>query len=158
MTTSILYVAAPATEISPVVRDGVGVGLTSLAFTVGAILFMAIRNKSTPVRKLFDDERNLAGLAAVFGVLSVLAGGTWRAIALGAQDISSSTLSDPNIAAGATPMGTALILTVLAFLPEWTRRLPPAFLGLIAGVSWGVAGGYFGILYKIIGGILGRFS
>lgn len=130
------------------------VGLSALAFSLGAIVVMAIRNRSKIVRKHFDDERSLAGLAAAFGVLCVLAGGTWKVIAYGAHDISSSALSDPNIISGVTPAGIALAQTILAFLPEWKRRVPPAFFGIGAGVSWGVAGGYWGILYKLIGGFL----
>ncbi|MEU5421099.1 hypothetical protein [Streptomyces sp. NPDC020667] len=134
------------------------VGLSSLAFSVGAIVVMAIRNKSKVVKKHFDDERHLAGLAATFGILCVLAGGTWKAIAYGVHDLSSSALSDPNLAGGVTPAGIALAQTILAFLPEWKRRVPPAFFGIGAGVSWGIAGAYWGILYKLIGGLLERMA
>ncbi|MFF0626749.1 hypothetical protein [Streptomyces sp. NPDC004296] len=149
--------AAPAAGASFTQVLG-SVGLSSLACAVFVILIIAIRSKSKITKRYFDDRRHLAGLAAVSGVLFTIAGGTWRAVAQGAHDLSASTLTDPNIMASATPSGIALILTVLAFVPEWQKRLPPAFFGLAAGVSWGVAGGYWGILFKLIASLLGKLA
>lgn len=149
--------AAPASGAS--FTQGLGaVGLSSLAGAGFIILIIAIRNRSKITKKYFDDRRYLAGLAAVTGILFMLAGGTWRMIAQGTHDLAASTLTDPNIIAGATPAGIALVLTIMAFLPEWQRRVPPAFFGLGAGVSWGLAGAFWGILFKVIGAMLEKLA
>ncbi|WP_332756978.1 hypothetical protein [Streptomyces sp. MT206] len=155
MTPMNTVLAAPDASLG----QGLGaVGLSSLAATGFIVLIIAIRNRSKPLKKHFEDRRPLAGLAAVTGILFILAGGTWRMIAQGTHDLTASTLNDPNVVAGLTPAGTALILTTLAFLPEWQRRFPPAFLGLGAGVSWGLAGAFWGILFKLIGAMLGKLA
>ncbi|MFE0373579.1 hypothetical protein ACFW6N_22770 [Streptomyces cyaneofuscatus] len=149
--------AAPASGAS--FTQGLGaVGLSSLAGAGFIVLVIAIRNKSKLTKKYFDDRRYLAGLAAVTGVLFIIAGGTWRMIAQGTHDLAASTLNDPNVVAGLSPAGLALIMTILAFLPEWQRRVPPAFFGLGAGVSWGLAGAFWGILFKVIGGMLEKLA
>jgi hypothetical protein len=149
--------AAPASGAS--FTQGLGaVGLSSLAAAGFIILIIAIRNRSKITRKYFDDRRYLAGLAAVTGVLFIIAGGTWRMLALGVHGTAASTLTDPNLVAGASPAGMALILTTLAFLPEWQRRIPPAFFGLGAGVAWGLAGALWGILFKVIGSMLEKLA
>ncbi|MGO4757265.1 hypothetical protein AB4212_53140 [Streptomyces sp. 2MCAF27] len=119
---------------------------------------MAIRRKSAPVKKFLGDARRLGGASVVFGVLCVMAGGTWRVIAEGVHDVSASTLADPNVAGGITPAGVALFLTVVTFLPEWQKLFWPLFFGIGAGVSWGIAGGSFGILYDLIGAMLERLA
>ncbi|MBC9731231.1 hypothetical protein [Streptomyces sp. TRM68367] len=152
-----LISAAPAAGANGMQVLG-AVGLSSLALTMGAILIMAIRGRSKPVKKFLGDARRLGGAAVVFGVLCIMAGGTWRAIAYGAQDMAARTLADPNVAGGITPAGTALFLTTVTFLPEWQKLFWPLFFGIGAGVSWGIAGGYFGILYDLIGSMLGRLA
>lgn len=149
--------AAPAAGAS--FTQGLGaVGLSSLAGAGFIVLIIAIRNRSKITRKCFDDRRYLAGLAAVTGVLFIIAGGTWRMLAQGVHDLSASTLTDPNLVAGATPAGIALILSFWAFLPEWQRRVPPAFLGMGAGVAWGLAGAFWGILFKVIASMLEKLA
>lgn len=140
-------------------NQGLAAGsLTSLAGAGFIILIIAIRNRSKITKKYFDDRRYLAGLAAVIGILFIIAGGTFKMLAKGTHDLAASTLTDPNIIAGASPAGIALILTTLAFLPEWQRRFPPAFLALGAGVSWGLAGAFWGILFKVIGAMLEKLA
>ncbi|MCX4826528.1 hypothetical protein OG883_43610 [Streptomyces sp. NBC_01142] len=149
--------AAPASGAS--FTQGLGaVGLSSLAAAGFIVLIIAIRNKSKLTRKYFDDRRYLAGLAAVIGVLFMIAGGTWRNLAEGVHGTAASTLTDPNLIAGASPAGLALVLGVLAFLPEWQRRLPPALFGLSFGVACGVAGAFWGILFKVTSAFLEKLA
>ncbi|OEV09303.1 hypothetical protein [Streptomyces nanshensis] len=150
--------AAPSSGGASLTQGLGAVGLSSLAAAGFIVLIIAIRNRSKLTRKYVEDRRYLAGLAAVIGVLFTIAGGTWRMIAQGTHDLATSTLTDPNIVAGVSPAGIALILTTLAFLPEWQKRLPPAFFGLGAGVSWGVAGAFWGILFKVIGAMLEKLA
>ncbi|KOU50107.1 hypothetical protein [Streptomyces sp. WM6378] len=154
---TVLAAAAPDSGAS--FTQGLGaVGLSSLACAGFFLLIIAIRNKSKITRKYFDDRRQLAGLAAVTGVLFMIAGGTWRSLAEGVHSTAASTLTDPNFASGASPAGIALILFILSFLPEWQRRLPPAFFGLSLGVACGVAGAFWGILFKVTGTFLEKLA
>ncbi|MEO3976810.1 hypothetical protein [Streptomyces sp. CAU 1734] len=139
--------------------QGLGaVGLSSLAVAGFIVLVIAIRNRSKYTKPVFTDRRHLAALAAVTGILFILAGGTWRMIAEGAHGLAASALTDPNIVGGMTPAGIALVLTIMAFLPEWEKRVPPAFFGMGAGVAWGVAGAFWGILFQVIGSVLEKLA
>ncbi|MFF9436824.1 hypothetical protein ACF1BP_24165 [Streptomyces sp. NPDC014735] len=157
MTPMNTVLAAPAAGAS--FTQGLGaVGLSSLAAAGFIVLIIAIRNKSKYTKKYFNDLRPLAVLAAVTGVLFMIAGGTWRNLAEGVHDTAASALTAPNLIAGVTPAGLALIFFVMSFLPEWERRLPPAIFGLSFGVSCGVAGAYWGILFRVTGAFLEKLA
>ncbi|WP_331746486.1 hypothetical protein OG923_33450 (plasmid) [Streptomyces halstedii] len=149
--------AAPGTGAS--FTQGLGaVGLSSLAAAGFIVLIIAIRNKSEYTRKFFSDLRHLAALAAVIGVLFMIAGGTWRNLAEGVHSTAASALTAPDLVAGVTPAGLALIFFVMSFLPEWEKRLPPAIFGLSFGVSCGVAGAFWGVLFKVTGAFLEKLA
>ncbi|MDQ8707532.1 hypothetical protein RCO28_34440 [Streptomyces sp. LHD-70] len=134
------------------------VGLSAIALSLGAVVIMAIRGRSGPVKRVISDNRRLAALAAVFGIACIIAGGTWQVIATGVHGLSASTLAEPEVTGGIPPAGVALVLTVLTWLPEWQKRIPPTFLGIGAGVSWGIAGAYWGIVYKLIAAMLEKLA
>lgn len=114
--------AAPGTGAS--FTQGLGaVGLSSLAAAGFIVLIIAIRNKSEYTRKFFSDLRHRCARCRDRRPVHDRRG-TWRNLAEGVHSTAASALTAPDLVAGVTPAGLALIFFVMSFLPEWEKRLP----------------------------------
>jgi hypothetical protein len=98
-----------------------------------------------------------AGWAIFTGSVWMAAGSSWASTATGIASLPTSVLaggSGGNVGAG----GTALGLTLLAFVWPWKRTLVPTVLGIGAAVTYASAGGIWGAIVNAIRLTVGHFT
>lgn len=142
-----LLAAAPATVQG--IQDGHIAGPMTLsgASAACAIVMLAGLRKSDRL-KLLQTRDGAAGWAIFTGSVWMAAGASWASAATGIAQLPTSLLGngDANNNAG----GTALALTLLAFIWPWKRTIFPVVLGVAAAVTYASAGGAWGVVVNAI--------
>ncbi|UUY52781.1 hypothetical protein NRK68_36615 (plasmid) [Streptomyces yangpuensis] len=116
------------------------VGVSGLTLCTGLVLVLGWRG----AKRVKMDRDKSGGLGIVFGTLAVAAGGLWSDLAKGVSEIPASVVQGGifgDIGLGAV----ALSLSALTFLPDWKKTVAPGLLGISAGVTYGMAGGLWGL-------------
>ena len=145
-----MNVLAKAPAQVPMISGGHVAGsltLSGVALACAIMLFLGWRKSD---RLKFLHNRDGIGLFGLFtGTVWVAAGDSWASFAVGVASIPSGVLGDGsvgNIGAG----GTALVLTMLVFLPRWKRTVYPGLLSICAAVAYGTAGGAWGFYVNAV--------
>ncbi|WP_240958545.1 hypothetical protein [Streptomyces barkulensis] len=127
--------------------------LSGLALAAGIILVLGVRGSD---RIKLNTKERTGGAAIVTGILWMAAGGTWADIVQGVNSIPASVLGDGSGLGDPGQGGMALALTLITFGPRWKRMVWPAFFGLAAAVSYGQAGGIWGIFANAVRMAIGQ--
>jgi hypothetical protein len=122
--------------------------MPALAFTSWVALISGLRGSD----RIKINNRDKAGLWGIItGTLSIAAGGMLADLVQGIGSVPQSVLGQGSAFGNPGLGGIALILTAITFIPKWPRsRVWPAFFGLASAVTYGAAGGVWGIFVNII--------
>lgn len=116
-----------------------------LALASAISLILGVRGSD---RIKINNRDRAGGFGILSGTLWEAAGGYWSDMARGINSVPTSVIGDSGFGNPGLG-GTAMVLTLLTFGPRWKRPVIPAFLGIAAAVTYGQAGGVFGILVNI---------
>jgi hypothetical protein len=146
-----MTIVATAPQQVPMIAGGHVAGsltLSGVALACAIVLYLGWRKSD---RLKFLHDRDGIGLFSLFtGTVWVAAGSSWASLALGVASIPAGLLGDGSIAGNIGAGGTALVLTLLVFLPKWKRMAYPALLAISAAVAYASAGGIWGIFVNTV--------
>lgn len=140
--------AAPATVAG--VNGGQFLGTISvsgLALAAVTALILGVRG-SDRIKINTKDKAAWSGI--VTGTLCIAAQGTWADLATTINSLPTSAFSASNGIGDPKQGGIALFLTICAFGPRWKKLIWPALFGIAASVTYGTAGGVWGIFVNFI--------
>ncbi|MQT03153.1 hypothetical protein FF041_24070 [Streptomyces jumonjinensis] len=127
--------------------------MSGLTITTGIVLLAGLRGSD----RIELTRDKAGGIGIVFGTLAAAAGDMWGDVAEGVAEVPAALVE--GTAAGDVGLGlTALALTATMFLFKWEKLVIPSVLGISAGVTYGQAGGIWGIgstLVVKLAGVLG---
>lgn len=149
------FLAAP--QQVPAIHDGHIAGAMTLSGVslACAIVMVAAWRGSKRLGPLRTPD-GAAGWAIFTGSVWMAAGASWASTATGIASLPTSVIGGGggNYGAG----GTALALTLLAFVWPWKRTLIPTVLGIGAAVTYASAGGVWGAIVNAIRMTVGHFT
>lgn len=128
--------------------------LSALSLACAIVMLAAWRgSKRLAVLKTPDGA---ASWAIFTGSVWMAAGASWGSTATGIASLPTSVLEGGggNLGAG----GTALGLTLLAYVWPWKRTLIPTILGIAAAVTYASAGGVWGIVVNAVRMVVAHFT
>lgn len=146
---------APATV--PTIAGGHVLGdVTLSAAALACAIVMVAGWRGSDRLKLLHHRDGAATWAIVTGSVWMAAGASWASTATGIASLPTSVLgsSGGNLGAG----GTALVLTLAAYIPRWKRTLYPTVLGIGAAVTYASAGGIWGVVVNAIRMVVAHFT
>jgi hypothetical protein len=132
--------------------------LSGAAAASAFLLVQAMRDSSKLAKIKLTKPDGVGGLALASGTLFMAAGGAWEGFATGMASLPTSVAGPGSSLGDWGAGGTATLLTGLTFIPDWKRRLPPAFFGISAAVMYGPAGGLYGIAREAFTTVVGHFA
>jgi hypothetical protein len=106
--------------------------------------------------KLLHHRDGAATWAIFTGSVWMAAGASWASTATGIASVPTSIIAGGggNLGAG----GTALVLTLAAYIPKWKRTLIPTVLGIGAAVTYATAGGVWGVVVNAVRMTVAHFT
>lgn len=120
--------------------------LSGLSLVCALVMVAGLRKSD---RAKFLQSRDGAASWAIFtGSVWLAAGTSWAAFATSVGQLPTSVLGDGGGSNNAG--GTALALTVLAFVWPWKRMIIPTILGIAAAVTYAAAGGAWGVIVNAV--------
>lgn len=121
--------------------------LSGLALGAAIALLLGIRGSD---RIKLNNRDKVGVFALLTGILWIAAGGAWASTAHGIGSVPASLLGPGSGLGNPGQGGIALALTLLVFGPRWKRLIWPALLAIAAAVTYGTAGGVWGIPVNVV--------
>lgn len=142
------FLAAAPTAASGI-QDGHIFGTMTLsAVSLACTVVMVAAWRGAKRLALLRTPDGAAIWAIVTGNVWMAAGASWASTATGIASVPTSIIAGGAGNAGAG--GTALVLTLVAFVWPWKKTLLPTVLGIAAAVTYASAGGIWGSLVNAV--------
>jgi len=129
--------------------------LSSLSLACGIVMLAAWRGAKRLT--LLRTPDGAATWALVTGSVWMAAGASWGSAAGGIAAVPTSIIAGGdagNVGAG----GTALVLTLVAYIWPWKKTLLPTILGIGCAVTYAAAGGIWGVVVNGIRVVVGQVT
>lgn len=156
MTIPATFLAAAPQQV-PAVHGGQVFGAMTLsAVSLACAVVMVAAWRGSKRLTLLRTPDGAAGWAIFTGSVWMAAGASWASTATGIASLPTSVLGggSGNLGAG----GTAVVLTLTAFVWPWKRTLAPTILGIGAAVTYASAGGIWGAIANAVRMVVAHFT
>lgn len=128
--------------------------LSGAALVSGTGMVLGLRGSDFgPI--VIDNKKKAAWWGIITGTIWVAAGGTWASMANGIGSVPTSVFTNSADLGNPGQGGIATFLVLCAFGPRWKKKVFPALFGIAGAVTFGTAGGVWGIFVNVIKMIVG---
>lgn len=150
------FLAAPQ-QVPAISGGNIAGAMTLSAVSLACAIVMIAGWRGSDRLKVLHQRDGAATWAIVTGTVWMAAGASWASTATGIASVPTSVIEGSgtgSLGAG----GTALVLTLAAYLPRWKRMVFPIVLGIGAAVAYVSAGGVWGVAVNAVRMIVAHFT
>jgi hypothetical protein len=150
-----IIAAAPAT-VQGVQGGHIAGPMTLSGLSLVCALVMVAGLRKSDRAKFLHHRDGAASWGILTGSVWLAAGASWAAFANSVAQLPTSVLGNGGGSNNAG--GTALALTVLAFVWPWKRMIIPTILGIAAAGTYATAGGAWGVAVNAVRMSIGHYT
>lgn len=151
------FLAAAPQQVPTISGGHIAGPMTLSAVSLACAIVMISGWRGSKRLKALHTADGAATWAIITGSVWMAAGASWASTATGIASLPTSVIgggAGGNLGAG----GTALVLTLAAYIPNWKKTLIPIVLGIGAAVTYATAGGIWGIAVNAIRMVVAHFT